>query len=430
MINQIKPKRQPEVQSVIKKDFQIKKFSLYGFLKNLKFFEPYIVLYLMNNGFSLFQLGILFSIKEIVVNIFEIPSGFIADRWGYKKELLLCFILYIFSFISFFFCTKFHIAIVAVILFGLAESCRTGTHKAMILIYLEHKDWQKYKTFIYGRTRSFSLLGSAISAILSIFILFVVPSSKYLFIVSIIPYLLDFILIISYPNYLNKSKLKNDATTKPTILEQLKELYIVLKTQERLRSILISNGIFESVIKGSKDLIQPMLKLALVSSGIILIGTFNTDENLKITLGITYCVIYIVSSYASRNTYKLKYLMNSRTLFVSLYLILGIVFIFISFTSLVPVSLIFLFLLLYLLRNIRKPVYVEVLTDMIDNKSAATILSISSQIESLLTIILVPIGGYISDQYGIKYFMFGIGILIFLFYIVNMILKKLYQSER
>ncbi|MFA7116599.1 MAG: MFS transporter [Bacteroidales bacterium] len=419
-----------ELKIQISKDGQIKKFSLYGFLKNLRFFEPYLVLYLMTNGFTFFQLGILFSIKEIVVNIFEIPSGFIADRWGYKNELILCFILYIISFIFFFSCTAFWIGILAVVFFGLAESCRSGTHKAMILIYLENKDWNKYKTFVYGRTRSFSLLGSSISAVLSILILFVVSDSKYLFIASIIPYILDAILILSYPSYLNKSETQKNRITKPTVRIQLKELGQTFKTKRNLISLLVSNGIFESVIKSTKDLIQPMLKIALASSGVVLISSLSVDNHLKIILGLTYCVIYIISSMASRNAYRLNEVMNSRNLFIILYLILGVVFIGISATALVPVSIITLFLIMYLLRNLRKPVYVDVLTSQINKDTSATIFSISSQLESLLTIILVPIGGYIADHYGIKYFMLGVGIFIFLYYAIQMISRLFYKKEK
>ncbi|PKK95085.1 MAG: MFS transporter, partial [Tenericutes bacterium HGW-Tenericutes-5] len=46
------------------KDFrlQIFKFEMYGFLKSLIFFEPYLIIYLTISGLSLFQVGLLISI--------------------------------------------------------------------------------------------------------------------------------------------------------------------------------------------------------------------------------------------------------------------------------------------------------------------------------------------------------------------------------
>ena len=74
----------------------------YGLLKNLRFFEPYLYIYLLSLNIDLFHIGILFSIREIIIYIFEIPSGIIADEYGKKKELMICFLFYIISFVFFF----------------------------------------------------------------------------------------------------------------------------------------------------------------------------------------------------------------------------------------------------------------------------------------------------------------------------------------
>lgn len=65
---------------------QIIKFGMYGLLKNLRFFEPFLLLYLIQSGLSLFQIGLLYSIREATMYIFEIPSGVIADRYGKKMN--------------------------------------------------------------------------------------------------------------------------------------------------------------------------------------------------------------------------------------------------------------------------------------------------------------------------------------------------------
>ena len=35
------------------------RFSMYGFLKNLRFFEPFLVLFFRDAGLSFFQIGVL-----------------------------------------------------------------------------------------------------------------------------------------------------------------------------------------------------------------------------------------------------------------------------------------------------------------------------------------------------------------------------------
>ncbi|PKP55444.1 hypothetical protein CVT91_15700, partial [Candidatus Atribacteria bacterium HGW-Atribacteria-1] len=57
-----------DVHELIKKNNQIRKFCLYGFLKNLRFFEPYLYIYLIQVvHLNLFQIGTLFSIRGIVI---------------------------------------------------------------------------------------------------------------------------------------------------------------------------------------------------------------------------------------------------------------------------------------------------------------------------------------------------------------------------
>src|SRR6056297_458206 len=96
----------------IKKDKNIWKFSFYGFFKNLKFFEPFLYIYFLSIGFSYFQIGTVISIREIIKNVLEIPSGIFADDYGRKSAMKICFILYIISFILFYFGANFIVIVI------------------------------------------------------------------------------------------------------------------------------------------------------------------------------------------------------------------------------------------------------------------------------------------------------------------------------
>ena len=76
-------------------------FSLYGFLKNLRFFEAFLFLFLRDKGLSFTDIGFLLAFKEVLVNIFNIPTGAIADLYGRKKSLIFAMLAYVFSFIIF-----------------------------------------------------------------------------------------------------------------------------------------------------------------------------------------------------------------------------------------------------------------------------------------------------------------------------------------
>jgi len=80
---------------------------------------------------NLFQIGVLFSIRETIAYIFEVPSGIFADQYGKKNELMICFIFYILSFFFFFLGGSYLVIVIAMVFFGLGEAFRTGTHKPL-----------------------------------------------------------------------------------------------------------------------------------------------------------------------------------------------------------------------------------------------------------------------------------------------------------
>jgi len=399
------------LHKTILKDWQIKKFSAYGFLKNLKFFEPYILIYLMGNGITLLQIGILIAIREVIVNVFEIPSGFLADYFGRKKELSFSFLMYIISFVFFFFSSTFWIAVVAMVFFGLGEAFRSGTHKALIFTYLEQKNWTKEKTFVYGKTRSASLIGSAISSILSVAIILNITNNGYIFLASIIPYILDFILIMSYPKSLDNFERENRISFK----DMLNKLLTSFKKNKNLRHILIGEGLFEGTISSIKDFVQPIMEMIIIGSGIVLVSTLSATDNLKIILGLTYMLMNVFGSAASRSSYRLKkhqtgvFWMNF--LYFSLVVVLGVLGLLIEHYYAVIVC----YLIIYIAQNFRKPIFVDELDDNMPKDERATVLSVASQMKSLFIIVLAPVIGLISDTYGIRYALMGLALLLVIF---------------
>ncbi len=390
-----------EIYKDINKDFLIKKFSLYGLLKNLKFFEPYLLIYLTGNNISLLQIGFLFSIREIVINIFEIPSGLIADYFGRKKELYACFIFYILSFILFYVSTDFKSAAIAMAFFGLGEAFRSGSHKAMIYTYLEQKGWEKHKTYVYGKTRSRSLIGSAISSTLGIIIILSVPNSRYIFLASTVPYIIDFFLVVSYPKSLDKG-VKGKYTSIKTHIAHTKN---TLLQNKNLQKLLLSNATFEAILSSIKDYIQPILSAIIIGSGFIVFRNVSLEDNLSIVLGIAYTVLHVVSSLAAKNTFKIKALLGGARSLNTVYIAFALSLSLLGFSVTQTVLLCILFTLLYVLQNIRKPIFIDVLDSNMEKTQRATMLSLASQLKSLLIIILAPLAGLLADTFGMNVLM-------------------------
>lgn len=401
------------------KDKQIIKFGFYGLLKNLKFFEPFLWLYFLLNDLTLLQIGTLYAIREVIVYVFEIPSGVLADRFGRKNELVICFIFYIFSFIMFFFSDNFGLFVIAISLYGLGEAFRSGTHKAMIMQYLDETNLKESKSEVYGLTRSYSNVGSAISSLGAIVLVLFTPDLSYLFLIAIIPYIFDLILILTYPNYLN-----NRIDSKFSFKEFFKESYNSVKyalTTKKLNLTIANSSAFNAIFKTIKDYIQPIF----IGLGItfLLFTDLTMDENLKIYIGVVYFIAHFVNVFVTKNAYKLQKKLDKNFITSLMWVLTAVTCIVLGVFIDNIIIVIISFVLFYAYLNIRKPFMVEKIGDFSINEKRASVLSIESQITSLLIIVLAPLVGFISDTFGIHVMMISLGILM-------IIIELVYKNEK
>lgn len=399
-----------------KKDRQFYKFCFYGFLKNLRLFEPFLILFFLENKLSFLQIGFLYSLREISRNLLEIPAGILADSLGRKKTMISSFLFYILSFFSFYFSESYGAFILSMVLYSLGDAFRTGTHKAMIFDYLKINGWEDEKVYYYGHTRSYSQLGSAVSALIAGFFVFFTDSFRLIFIFSAIPYILDLILISTYPKELDGEVARFE---KGKILSIFKKVLIdFLFSFKELRILKsISNlSMFTGYFQSLKDYLQPVLQALALSLPVLVI--LEDKQRISVIFGVVYFFIYLLTSYSSRHAgsyskrfKNLRIPLNS-TLITGL-LIGGLSGLFYE-TNIIWVSVIF-FIGIYIIENLRKPIGIAFVTETVDNRILATVLSAESQAHTLVAALLAPLIGYLADVYGLGYAILSIsGLLILL----------------
>ena len=395
-------------ERTILKDPQITKFSLYGFFKNLKFFEPYLLIYLLANGLNLFQVGLLQALMEGTVYLLEIPTGLIADHYGRKRALVASFLFYIISFVLFFAGDSFVLYAAAMAFFGIGEAFRSGTHKAMIYRYLDLREWESFKTLVYGRTRSFSLLGTALSSVAAIALALHLPALRAIFLAAVIPYLADILLILSYPGNLDEER--PPVKQAVTLFSFSGEVFRSLVRHRPLRRVLANSALFDSVFKTVKDYIQP-ITLAYLTLPAAWHLAMDKETGDKVVLGLLYAAFALFGALASRYVHRLvprfgvaglanRYALLTGLLFFAIALLLGLGFFF-------PVIL--FYLLLNVLKDSRRPLLVHAIGDLAQKEGRATILSVESQLKSLLTVLFAPLFGLLAQTVSIPFAFFILG---------------------
>ena len=405
---------------MLRKDKQIYKFSAYGFLKNLRFFDPFIILFFREMGISFLEIGILFSIRSIFTIIFEIPTGIIADSYGKKNSMILSFISYIISFIIFYSFPKYGFYIVAMILYSAGEAFRSGTHKAMILTYLKLKKWDNLKVEYYGYTRSWSQKGSAISALIAGMIVLLSGQYKFIFLASIVPYIMELFLIISYPNVLNDyekqmgklpffRKIYNDyKVTIKNFIQSFNNIQIV--------KAIFNSTLYDGLFRTIKDYIQPMLKMYTLTLPVIIL---TKEKQGIVVISVVYFILYLLTSGASKHSAIISKKFSSITSAVNISYLIGV---FLSITVGIfylfnfKVVAIFIFIFLYVFQNFRRPINVTIISDNISYKVLSSGLSTESFLKNIITMILAPVLGILVDMYGIGIGISTISCIVFLLY--------------
>lgn len=363
------------------KNRQYIQFSAYGFLKNLRFFDAFLILFFLEKGLSYTEIGGLYAIREIMVNVLEIPSGIVADTYGRKTSLLFSFLLYLMSFWMFSLAGSFWIFLLAMLLYGIGDAFRSGTHKGMIMEYLRLQGWSNQKVRYYGHTRAWSQRGSAISALIAGILVFYDGSYERIFLYSMIPYLLNLINVGTYPGYLNRSLKTKESVFSPG--EIWRNYWSVLKNRQLLR-VIHSAAIHTAFMRSVKDYLQPLL----VNLSLLIPFMMDEDPTKKsgLVIGIVFFMIYQLSSYASRNAGRFTQLKGVNIDLVTLMLGFGSgLACGIFYESALWLAALIPFVLIYLIENIRKPILTGSVADQVPAEVLTSVLSTQSFWKTLLT---------------------------------------------
>ena len=404
----------------VRRDLQYVKFCLYGFFKNLRFFDAFIILFFREMGFSFLEIGSLFAIREIGTNLLEIPTGIVADAYGRRGAMILAFASYIVSFVVFFLLPSYATYAGAMIFFALGEAFRTGTHKAMILEYLRLTGQTDLKVDYYGHTRAWSRRGSAFSSVIAAALVFWTGSYRVVFAASVVPYVLGLLLMASYPKALDGEILRREGPVLKAaggqIADTLRDFASLFRNPGFLR-VLFNSASFDGVYEAVKDYIQPVLQAAALALPIIV--AVDDKQRVAVVTGLVYFLLYLLTSVASASAGPLARKAKSLPRAINGTLAAGAATV--ALTGLLhalvsPAAAILPFIALYVLHNVRRPLNVGYISDQISNRVMASGLSGESQIKALLVAVLAPAVGLAADRFGIGWALAGTAVFLLAVY--------------
>ena len=375
------------------------RFSLYGFLKNQRYYEPFFLLFFLDRGFSFLLIGWLVAVREATVNLLEIPSGAIADQCGRRKSMVISVAAYIASFLTFAMAEQIWPFFLGMMLFAVGDAFRTGTHKAMIFSWLRRTGRESERTRVYGFTRSWSKFGSAVSALLASGFVLWTDDFSGIFLFATIPCLLNIVNLLSYPRELELAP----GSTPPGGL--LRHLWSTLRGSFRARSLrrlMFESMGFEGTFHAVKDYLQPVLMALAVLALSDLPGTSGLSDTQRtaVLVGPVYCGLFLLSGLASRKAHLVAGLFGGEWAAARICLLAALA-LFLTLTCAAWFELFWLlvicFVLLHGLQNIWRPILIARFDQHSEESRAATVLSVESQSRRVATLVLAPVVGLAVD---------------------------------
>ena len=380
------------------------RFCLYGFLKNQRYFEPFLMLVFLQQGFSYFTIGLLVATQHLTVNLLEIPTGVLADGWGRRRCMIVSFSAYILSFLVFAFASSLNWFVLAMALFGVGECFRTGTHKAMIFEWLRLQGRENERTRVYGLTRSWSKFGSALSSVLAAAFVIYTGNYRSIFLIGIIPYALNVLNLVGYPSSLDGAHEKT--TSLRGAVDQFRNAMRTAIYNRQIRALTTESMCWDGMFHAIKDYLQPVLALAAtawLANSLGQAGDAGTDApstTTAVLLGAVYTLLFLLSGWASRSSHRwvawcgseqnaIRWLWYSQIVAFCLLAISD----WLGAASVVAC----VFVVMHVTQNVWRPILIGRYDEHAPPEFGATIMSIESQARRIATLLLAPILGYLVD---------------------------------
>ena len=348
------------------------------------------ILFFIQNGLSLLQIGLLESIFHGTSLLCEIPSGMLADRFSYKTNLYLARLSSIGSSILILFGQgNFWIYAIAMMVNAWSYNFDSGTSTAFLFdsaVEAGQKDrYLQISSFLSGVAEVTRTLGTVVAGF------FIHGALAWTYYIAIGLSLLSILLIFLMKEPESKSDERSHLTLK-RILEVVKQewqekpvLFYWMLTYQLVGTIMCMFYFYYQ--QKISDLASWQVSL------IMLIGS-----------GFNLLAVYLASQIGKK--------WNSNQVFPILVALTGLAL------FLVGVKTPFAYLSVYLLTNalyaVYQPIYYNDLQAYLPSSVRATMLSINSMMFSLSMIVIFPLTGWLIDTCGFVAVFLVLGLITFL----------------
>lgn len=360
------------------------------------------ILFFIQNGLSLLQIGLLESIFHGTSLLCEIPSGMLADRFSYKTNLYLARLASIVSSILILFGQgNFWIYALAMMVSAWSYNFDSGTSTAFLYdsaVEAGQKDrYLQISSFLSGVAEVTRTLGTVVAGF------FIHGALAWTYLIAIGLSFLSIILIYLMKEPMAKREKNESLTFKTIVLQVRKEwhekpvLFYWMMTYQLVGTLMCMFYFYYQ--QKISDLAGWQVSL------VMLIGS-----------GLNLIAVYVASQIGKK--------WNSNRVFPTLVALTGLALLLVF--SGTPFAFLLVYLLTDTLYAVYQPIYFNDLQGYLPSSVRATMLSINSMLFSLSMIIIFPLTGWLIDRWGLVAVFLVLGLILLLTYpILRIGLKRM-----
>ena len=348
------------------------------------------ILFFIQNGLSLLQIGLLESIFHGTSLLSEIPSGMLADRFSYKTNLYLARIASIVSSILILLGQgNFWIYAMAMMVSAWSYNFDSGTNTAFLFdsaVEAGQKDrYLQISSFLSGVAEVTRTLGTVVAG------LFVHGALAWTYHIAIGLSLLSILLICLMKEPESKREERNSLT--------LKRILVVVKQEWQEKPVLFYWMLTYQLV-GTIMCMFYFYYQQKISD----LASWQVSLIMLIGSGFNLLAVYLASQIGKK--------WNSNQVFPILVALTGLTLLLVGLKT--PFAYLSVYLLTNALYAVYQPIYYNDLQAYLPSSVRATMLSINSMMFSLSMIVIFPLTGWLIDTCGFVAVFLVLGLITFL----------------
>jgi len=295
--------------SRLSKSQVIRRYYLYRATARPGFHYPVYTFFLLFNGLSYTQIGLIASIQSIVVVGSEIPTGYVGDRIGRRNSLAVGAAIMLVSNASYLVATDFIGFTFTFVTLSFGGTFISGSGSAWLYDTLQEHDIEDEFTRVSGRGRAIGLYVGAIGCVLGAALYTV--NRAYPFVAGIVAAALAIVFVLRLPQneaYDDDADLEQDrmsvADAVPVIRDQL--------TGSRLRWFVVYVSLISGAIWTMDMWIQPIARDAIEATFLPTLERLPVPRPEILFIGLLYGAFRLLSAVTSDYASDLEDLLGVR----------------------------------------------------------------------------------------------------------------------